>query len=81
MSRMSLGGDRIDGAPGGPFGGNSPQSPRSTSNSSSTLIDVSPFKSTSSSTLSPEFLLNKAPSELPQGVDPNRREVSTEQSH
>uniref|UniRef100_A0A3B4CPK2 HP domain-containing protein n=1 Tax=Pygocentrus nattereri TaxID=42514 RepID=A0A3B4CPK2_PYGNA len=51
--------------------GNKPQTPQSPSNM---RIEVSPFKPTSSGTLSPEFLLNKNPKELPQGVDPNKRE-------
>ncbi|XP_022538722.2 villin-1 isoform X1 [Astyanax mexicanus] len=81
VSRPSMGGDLIDFAPGGPFSENSPQSfkppqsPLSPSKSSSSRIEVSTtFNPSSSSTLSPEFLLNKEPSELPQGVDPNRRE-------
>ncbi|KAL6462850.1 hypothetical protein MHYP_G00292720 [Metynnis hypsauchen] len=76
LSRMSVGGDGIDGAPGGPFGENSPQSykPQTPQSPSNMRIEVSPFKPTSSGTLSPEFLLNKNPKELPQGVDPNKRE-------
>ncbi|KAI4888023.1 hypothetical protein NFI96_034695, partial [Prochilodus magdalenae] len=72
LSRMSLGGDAIDGAPGGPYSEYSQriQSPRSPN----LLVDLSPSKQTSGSTLSPELLLNKSPNELPLGVDPNKRE-------
>lgn len=38
-------------------------------------IDVCPFKGESSANLSPGQLINKNPSELPQGVDPSKREV------
>lgn len=85
LNRKSVGGDAFSSAPGGPAtkvsSQNSPKSPnpRSPMSSAGQRVDAAPFKAQSSATLSPEKLINKGSGEIPQGVDPNKREVGNKE--
>lgn len=79
-----MGGDVLSSAPGGPITEISSQSPKSPNSqpavrSAGPRVDTSPSKAQSSATLSPDQLINKNPSELPQGVDSSKREVGDEE--
>ncbi|KAL6097790.1 vill [Pungitius sinensis] len=57
-------------APGGPAGSPTPSNPESPSTQRAQALSPS----SGGMYLDPEVLINKSPSELPQGVDPSRRE-------
>lgn len=72
-----MGGESVSSAPGGPIEISS-QSPKPP-NLRPLRGNAPSVKSPSSATLSPEQLINKNPSELPQGFDPSKREVGNEE--
>lgn len=79
-----MGGDGLSSAPGGPkteiISQNSKsQNPQPPVSSAGPRVDTPSSKSQSSAILSPEQMINKSPRELPQGVDPNKREVRNEE--
>ncbi|KAI5617179.1 villin-like protein isoform X1 [Silurus asotus] len=78
LNRKSTGGEVLISAPGGPITEISSQNSKSESRPSKRDVnprtDAPSFKTQSSANLSLEQLINKSSSELPQGVDPSKRE-------
>lgn len=82
LNRKTKTGDGLSSAPGGPKTEVFAQSPKSQpppSMSNPGPRETPSSKSQSSAILIPEQMINKSPSELPQGVDPNKREVGNEE--
>lgn len=79
-----MGGAVLSSAPGGPiteiFSQNSKSpNPRPLTSSAAPRVDMPPFKAQNPVILSREQLISKSSSELPQGVDPSKREVGNEE--
>lgn len=84
INRKSVGGDMLSSAPGGPIAEitsqvSKSQNPRSLVSSSKVRVNTAPVKSPIIVNLGPEQLSNKSSGELPQGVDPEKREVGNEE--